>query len=344
MRDQAWIGRVLGAAVLTAVAAAPALGQRALIDIGFTDAQAAGSETVSPDANGNTWNNFGQGQFIGDLLDVNGDSTNIGFGATTALPIGSNGGLTNPDPVFLGDFAVVEATQDYAFANANDANATTIAFELSGLNAQLSYNFRFFGSRTASEVRETQYTATGGNGAQSASLVTGGPNIGSDGASFGNDNIIVSIDGVTPQANGTILVEFTPVQSDFAYLNVLEVEAIAPVTFTAQPDGSIADAGGQLAFSAGVDDGGAGATYQWLKDGVELADDSRNTGATTPSLTIDSATTDDVGEYELRVDVAGASAFSDVAVGAVRSSGDRNDVNNDGVVDFFDLSDLLNAL
>ncbi len=337
------------AAALGGVAAisAPAAGQSILIDFG-----SASGLTASD--GGNTWNSFTPGQFI-RLADTTGAFSGggipdgIGFGATTGIGQGGGPGegLGNPDPLLLGDLAVVSATEDFVFRfDDGFADPEILGLELSSLDPNLTYTFRFFGSRVSAETRETLYTVTGGNGAQSASLITSGTNIGSDGMSFANDNEIAEINGVSPQPNGTILIEAQAIQSSFLYINAMEIriESDVNIAFNAQPASTVVDAGGVLAFAASVSSDGGSLALQWEKDGVALSDDGRVSGATTDTLTIAQAGLDDVGVYRLVASDSGASATSDDAVGAVRRSamGDV-DFNNDGILDFFDVLDYLAA-
>ncbi|MEM7754748.1 MAG: immunoglobulin domain-containing protein [Planctomycetota bacterium] len=336
-----------GAAALFASAAS---GQRVLIDFG--DNGGLSPVALPGDANGNLWNNFNPGQFI-RLQDTAGglpgssSPNGIGMGLTTGGGDGGGAGeaLDNPDPLLLGDLAVATATSDFLFRFDDlSGSPETLGIEFSSLDPSETYNFRFFGSRISSETRETQYTVIGGGGTESIALITSGTNIGSDGMSFANDNVIVSINGVTPQANGTIVLEVDRLQSNFFYLNALELQVVSGlpvVDFTAQPASVVANAGGTLSFTAEVADG-TGVTFQWQRDGVDLADGIDTSGATTASLTINNAGLDDVGEYTLVASSGGASTSSDVAVGAVRQSTlGLADFNGNGMIDFFDVLDFL---
>ncbi len=120
------------------------------------------------------------------------------------------------------------------------------------------------------------------------------------------------------------------------------INALLGETFTHHPDDTLVDAGGTLVFTATPDvSGGSGATLQWRRDGVPLADDGRITGATTDTLTIFQAGFADVGSYSLLATLdGGLVAESDPAVGGIRAPTDPNDVNGDGVVDVLDLLEL----
>jgi hypothetical protein len=114
--------------------------------------------------------------------------------------------------------------------------------------------------------------------------------------------------------------------------------------FTSQPADMLCDAGGALVFSASVDGGGPNVSLRWERDGTPLTDDGRISGSDTETLTILQAGVDDVGVYRLVVTIDGLVVESASAAGAVRASGDPNDVNGDGVVDVLDVLDLEQAL
>jgi hypothetical protein len=84
--------------------------------------------------------------------------------------------------------------------------------------------------------------------------------------------------------------------------------------------------------------------YQWRRDGTVLADGGNISGAQSPTLSI-VATPDDAGYYDCVLTNATASTTTEQAVLSVRP--DPNacfvDVNNDGLVNFFDISLFINA-
>jgi hypothetical protein len=194
-----------------------AQGQTILIDTGPATLQGAPATTPSPDANGNTWNNFTPGSFI-RLADTTGDfpggtiPEGIGFGATTG--VGSallpDEGLLNPEPDLLGDIAVETATQDHIFNF--DFGGTTLGLELSSVDPGLSLTFGFFASR-AGVAGETQYAVTGANGTQTVTL-----------DHENNTDTIATITGVEPNPDGTIQVVLTAASGDFMFLNAMRVE------------------------------------------------------------------------------------------------------------------------
>ncbi|QDU59121.1 GDSL-type esterase/lipase family protein [Aeoliella mucimassa] len=217
--------------------AQPVQASRVLIDFGRNDG-GNGSETVSPDTNGNYWNNL-SGDFqiadnvgLADLVDVDNASTGVSIntfgiaGQNFRANGRNNGGLLTPDPALLGDFAIGTATEDYFFvegtANTSAANDPS-GITFSGLDPDAVYDFRLFGSRATTSTRETRFSAIGEN-IQYVTMLSSGVDIGADGYD-GNNNNIVSLTGITPDANNEIQLLVSVVQGNFAYLNVLEVTA-----------------------------------------------------------------------------------------------------------------------
>ncbi|MEO1584169.1 MAG: immunoglobulin domain-containing protein [Planctomycetota bacterium] len=316
--------------------AVPAGAQSFLIDMGPSS-----NRTASPDPTGNTWNSFSPGQFF-RLRDTSGSTSasasgaGIGFGATS--PVGqsaaSGQGLSAPDASLLGDLAVQSATEDFVFRSDDGIGAPeTLRFEFSNLDAGLTYSIRFFASRVSgSGTTESLFRITGGNGVQAASLITDG-----------NDRETADAVGVTPSPSGVIAFEVEAVQGGQATLNAIELTVGQPIQFVLQPVGAIVDSGGALTFSALVTPA-AGATLQWERDGVPLADDTRIAGAQSGSLTISPADASDVGLYTLSASNGGETIESEVVVGVVRPSPEGPaDFNGDGAVDFNDVVSFLRA-
>ena len=96
-------------------------------------------------------------------------------------------------------------------------------------------------------------------------------------------------------------------------------------------------AGAVATFSVNVD-GNPAPSFQWRKDGVNLSDDGRITGATTATLRIDPVTLGDAGNYNVFVDNACGSVTSDAAALTVFLAGD---LNCDSLVDFGDINPFV---
>jgi lysophospholipase L1-like esterase len=198
-----------------------------LIDFGRTNGL-DGNLTVSPDTNGNTWNNFF------DFFNVRNDNTLSNLRTTDKAPTSltlttfagwsangiRNGGLLNPSANLLGDFAVGTATEDYLFVNGDGANAE---LEISGLNPQRVYEFSFFGTRATPDTRETEYEITAGSGTSAINLVTSGSGISADGTSNGNDSSLAVLENIQSDTSGKVRLKVTAVNGGFGYLGAMKI-------------------------------------------------------------------------------------------------------------------------
>lgn len=218
-------------------------GERLLFDFGPSDST-NGDHTLGADTNGNHWNNWhgtngggliNSGEHVANLIDTTGRETGIRITITGGFLCNGklNGGLLNPNPDLLGDLAVPSATQDYFYCTADDKFGAADddvpgGFMLEGLDPSLSYTFRFFGSRDATETRITEFDVRGAT-RRTVTLRTSGAGIGAGGANT-NNNTIATVSGIRPDAFGQVFVDMTLIQGTFAYLNAMEVVASAPAT------------------------------------------------------------------------------------------------------------------
>ena len=230
------------------------VGERIMFDFGANDGT-NGVATTSPDTNGNHWNNWYSingganilpGEHMGNLINTDGEDTGVGLTITAQFNNNGklNGGLFSPDPSLLGDLAVESATVDYFFSTGDGVQGggdddTAGGFMLTGLNKDHLYDFRIFGTRNTTDVRETEYRLIGAN-EQSAILQTSGPDIGSDGSYDGNDDIVIEIVGMQPDAFGQIFFDQTVISGNFAYIGAMEitVAGIAPNSNSNVPEPS----------------------------------------------------------------------------------------------------------
>ncbi len=209
----------------------PAAGARALVDLGPGDGD-DGNHTTSPDAAGNSWNNWqridgGKTLLPGEavaLVDTLGKATPWRLVLAGVFHCNGlkNGGLKQPDSKLLGDLAVGAATQDYFFVgqSAGDQGMT-----ITGLDPARAYRLRLFASREwAAETRTTRYTVAGAATA-SASLTTSGQGIGADGKYDGNDSKVVTLDNLKPDAHGKLHLTLRAEAGAYAYLSMLELVA-----------------------------------------------------------------------------------------------------------------------
>ncbi|MAY75759.1 MAG: hypothetical protein CMJ31_13795 [Phycisphaerae bacterium] len=345
--------KTLTAALAAFLAAGTAGAQSFLIDLGPEDVNNPPEEarTLTPDASGNVWNNFTPGSGVA-LVDTAGNGTTEGlfFGVAEGSSVGATfveptDGLRNPDGDILGVFAVRSATWDYVFA---DETTSPVAFELSNCAAGELYNIRLFGAETFTEERTARYTVSGANGSMTDTLQTSGPGAGPGGVGNINSTGFVEFFGIQPDVNGVITIELIREAGDFGILNAVEVQAVSgldPVVFTLQPQSDIASPGGTLVFDALARTalGADAMSYQWRRDGVDLADGPRVSGARTRILTVSDVTAGDAGSYELVVTEGATVASSVAVVGAVTEGPVDTDPNADGATDSFDVLDILGA-
>ncbi|MEL6798157.1 MAG: hypothetical protein AAFO89_15220, partial [Planctomycetota bacterium] len=205
-----------------------------------------------PHTFGNTWNNYLPGTFLSGLFDTDGNVsgggdffTGLGFGGTTPIgtSLGMGEGLANPDVNFLGELAVPEATEDHHFRFAD-----TLGYEISNLDPNATYTIRMFGSRLDGfNLLTNDYSIEDASGTRTERITIGGPNTGSDGASFANDFEIVEFTGVTPRVddnNVRITADF--VDGTFSVISIIEIE-----TEGGQPARLCADQNGDGAVTPG---------------------------------------------------------------------------------------------
>ncbi len=198
------------------------------VDFGPNDGT-NGNPTQNPDANGRYWNNFAisgtvpNGSGITRLFATDNTPTPIG------LAVGTNwnangiltGGLLNPKPALLGEFAVNTVTQDYFYLSGVGVKGTVT---ISGLNPEKLYNLRMFGTRDTTDFRETTYTVTAAGGSGAVALQTSGAGSGS--AGNGNDDTIVSLDNVQADTSSQVRLEVAVTGGAFAYINALEIAEV----------------------------------------------------------------------------------------------------------------------
>ncbi len=200
-----------------------------------------GDHTIGPDANGNYWNNWAPaeggatalaGEHVGNLVDTAGNNTGMTLTITGSFRLNGkvNGGLLSPDPSLLGDLAVASATEDYFFSTGDGlpgggSDDLAGGFFLEGLDPNVTYDFKFFGSRISLRTPSTEYTVLGDNTGV-ALIHTGGPDIGSDGVYDGNDDEVAIVSGIRPDAYGKVFVDVHLIEGTYAYLNAMQIIAV----------------------------------------------------------------------------------------------------------------------
>lgn len=179
------------------------------------------------DANGNWWNYVtGASDVIADM--VNDDDTSSGYSLTMGAGwVGMNGlgGATDwgilsgdVDPALNnGDFGFHQVVADGAFISPN----TSATITLGGLNDALTYDFVFYGARSATgPLRITTYAV----GASSDTLVTSGPGIGDGGTVNWNTSNTASLSGISPSGGSIVLTVSN--NGQFGYLNAMQITAV----------------------------------------------------------------------------------------------------------------------
>lgn len=227
-----------------------AIGESLLFDFGPSNAE-DGDPTIGPDDAGNHWNNWrpatggvavNAGERVVDLVSTAGRATGIDLTITGGFLTNGkvNGGLLAPDRALLGDLAVATATQDYFFSTADGEQGggnddVPAGFMLSGLNPELDYDIRLFGSRLTTARRVTEYVAIGAE-TDLALLQTSGFRIGANGYDGNNDEVTL-LASVRPDRFGQVFVDITLSEGAFAYINAMQVTALVP-----EPSGTAATA------------------------------------------------------------------------------------------------------
>ena len=178
------------------------LNDRLLVDFGPSNDD-DGRAAPSPDRNGNYWNSWrplpgssaiSVGTSLANLIATSdGRPTSVSLEVISAFS-GSNGikngGLLDPDPALLGDFAVTNATEDYFYSTGSGG------FKVTGLNPDGIYALCVSSARVrqTSETRETRYTVTAGNGTYSIQTwLRSGSGVGTGGDFDGNNDTIAEL-------------------------------------------------------------------------------------------------------------------------------------------------------
>lgn len=170
-----------------------------------------GETTTSPDVNGHYWNNVGDQEvtsnrpsldYVYSVVDAANTSTDIKVQLAgtkfTANGLSGGGGLLEPNAELLGDLAVATATEDYLFASKNEHCSIVI----NGLDPDKGYQFKVFSSRSANDVRISDYTFRGAWAIQ-GSLQAAGSGVGANGENQNTSNVWLT-PVMRPSADGKI--------------------------------------------------------------------------------------------------------------------------------------------
>ncbi len=177
-------------------------------DFGVTGRNEAAAVT-NPDGNGNYWNNIGAEVTESpwnvstdadySLITADNQTTTMHLTYTGNLFLGNGaGGLTAPDADKLGDLAVENATRDYLFAS----NAERCGMVISGLDVTKAYQFKIFGSRSATDTRVSKYDIEGLT-TTTGQLQVAGKDLGGSGINQNNSSVYLS-EMIIPDEDGKI--------------------------------------------------------------------------------------------------------------------------------------------
>ncbi|MGN0234950.1 MAG: SGNH/GDSL hydrolase family protein [Paludibacteraceae bacterium] len=202
-------GIVVSLLCMALMATGQTVGNSYYFDFGM-DGSSRGELTEGPDVNGHYWNNISQvgtnnkvdqsaSYSLVDADSLLSDYTLTLTGAAfTCNGMSGGGGLLAPSVENLGDLAIATATEDYFFAS-NSEHCTIL---LKGLDVNKGYQFKIFGSRSATDVRIADYTLRG-RWAVQGSLQVAGTDMGGSGINQNTGDIYTS-PIIFPDADGTI--------------------------------------------------------------------------------------------------------------------------------------------
>jgi hypothetical protein len=108
---------------------------------------------------------------------------------------------------------------------------------------------------------------------------------------------------VTVRAGASLLNAYSTTGAQSFFVDAFDLETIAPTglpVITNQPSATTAPLGGTAIFHVGVSNS-PGASYQWQFENVDLVNGGGISGATSPTLTITSTTTNRIGHYRVKV-------------------------------------------
>jgi hypothetical protein len=168
---------------------------------------------------------------------------------------------------------------------------------------------------TAGQNAQFTVTATGSN--LLYQWLKGGMSLGDGGRIVGSAAPTLVINGAQETDEGSYSVVVTvsgspelKASSEGAPLKVNPVSPPAP-NITQQPTAQTVTVGQNAQFT--VTATGANLVYRWAKDGIDLVDGGRISGASTATLTITAAVGMDIGSYSVGITIAG---FPDVKAGS----------------------------
>ena len=187
--------------------------------------------------------------------------------------------LSNLLPADSGNYNVV-VTNTAGSATSNDG-----ALVVSALPAPPEITSATSASGVVGKPFSYQITATGAPASFGATGLPGGLSV---------DTATGLISG-TPSAAGTSTVTLSATNTGGTGTADLQINIRSLASISTPPAAQTAVVGNTVTFS--VTATGEGLSYQWRKDEVNLADDTRISGSQTPTLTITNVSIDDAGSY-----------------------------------------------
>lgn len=220
-----------------------------LVDFGMAstmDPATQGAPTLGADHKGHFWNNVvstayantvtGTGSLsLANLVTMENTSSTLSLqlaGPWKSSGI-ANGSLNQTNSVLdtlpLGNLGERTAVQDYYFIDGATGLSATVT--LKGLNPTYFYSLGLFGTRAEAGARTTNYLVTDINGAHTQNLQTTGTGIGSPigGNPYnGNNNNVINLNSLVPNANGELTLTVSIVNGGFAYLGAMQIVETVP--------------------------------------------------------------------------------------------------------------------
>jgi hypothetical protein len=237
---------VIAFVAVIGLAASAAAQQTVLIDFG-SETSYRGLSVINPDSNGNFWNSVQPGLLVPDLVDIDNNATTIDLGWDTPVGTDSYNGPAGPtgpednkqdlrnndlpftdvDAAVLGNLGgALEGAFDFA-AGFDGVSHFPVRFQIQGLNPTSTYDLTFFGSHSFSNDTTTVYSIYTDNtyttAVDSTSLAV------QDAVMpwLHNRDQVATIEGVSPQADDILYVEFVGETGFGGYLNALQIVATA---------------------------------------------------------------------------------------------------------------------
>lgn len=220
--------------VFLVVSMVTARAQTILIDIGSVESY-RGLSVNNPDDNGNYWNSVWSGEFYPDIIDIDGSTTEVDFGFSSATGTDSYNGpagvtdeltlegdvlFTDIDAVALGNLGgALEAAFDFYVSS---------TFEIQQLDPTKTYDLTFFGSHKFNTDPTTVYSVYT-DGTYTTLVDSVSLEVHEPGSPWlHNRDTVATLTGLAPQTDNILYVKFEASSGDYGYLNALQIEAITP--------------------------------------------------------------------------------------------------------------------